>query len=367
MMKNKKIILAGGTGFIGQYLCNYFGKDNQIVILTRNSSSTHNNALGNHELKSEAKPNIKYVNWDARTVGEWVKELDAADLVINLAGRSVNCRYTFRNMKEIFDSRVNATKVLGQGIKRLSNPPKVWINAASATIYRHATDRSQDEYKGEISELKSMNMPSTSAQDFYSCLHVITKWGLPSLFIPKKQKLRRDFSVRVCRLWEKTFNELETPKSRKLCLRIAIALGPGGAMIPFLNLLKFGLGGYQGNGRQKYSWVHIKDLCRVIEWIEGHPEMEGTYNCASPEPVTNKKFMKTLRNVTGHILGLPAFKWMLEIGTSLIGTESELILKSRWVVPSRLTQAGFHFRFERLEDALQDIIKEMPRKKYHLF
>jgi NAD dependent epimerase/dehydratase family enzyme len=148
---------------------------------------------------------------------------------------------------------------------------------------------------------------------------------------------------------------------------MAITLGPGGILIPYFNLLKSYLGGKQASGKQMYSWVHIEDTCRMIEWIYNHEEINGTYNCSSPNPVKNEEFMKSLRKVSGHIIGLPAYKWMLQIGAPLIGTELELVLKSRWVLPTRIRETGFQFKHPLLEEALSDIITKVPRKQYHLF
>ncbi len=138
-------------------------------------------------------------------------------------------------------------------------------------------------------------------------------------------------------------------------------------MVPYFNLLKFGLGGRQGSGKQMYSWIHITDVCRAIEFVYEHKEMEGVYNLSAPNPVTNSQFMQTLRMATGRLFGLPAFKWMLMIGAAIIGTETELILKSRWVLPAKLLEEGFEFRYPRLDDAMKNIIQNTPRKKYHLF
>jgi uncharacterized protein len=327
-MKNKKIILAGGTGFIGQELCNYFGKENEIVVLTRQMIEHSSNTFGEDHVNKEVTKNIRYVKWDGVSTGEWIKELDGAAMVINLAGKSVNCRYTEKNKKKIFDSRTNTTEVLATAIQQAVKPPELWINSASATIYPDATDTPRDESFTSFSN---------------------------------------DFSVQVCQLWEKALYKQRTPFTRKVALRMAITLGAGGVMIPYFNLLKFGLGGKQGSGKQMYSWVHIEDTCRMIEWIYEHKEIEGTYNCSSPGAVSNEKFMATLRKVTGYKIGLPAYKWMLKIGAALIGTETELILKSRWVIPTKITQAGFQFRYALLEDALKDIILKTPRKKYDLF
>jgi uncharacterized protein (TIGR01777 family) len=343
-MKNKKIIIAGGTGFIGQALAARWGKDNHVVILSRQGAGerkqkdgmsrngdrsnddsrngdNRNNAYGRKLLSVEDGYNITYWRWDGRNVEKhWTNEIEGSDLVLNLAGRSVNCRYNPSTKREILESRVNSTYALGQAIREAIVPPKLWINAASATIYRHAEDRPQDEYNGEF--------------------HV-------------------DFSVQVCKIWEKFFNEQEAPFTRKIALRMAITLGEGGVMVPYLNLVKYGLGGRQGNGRQMVSWVHIEDVGRAIEWLFGHPELEGVYNVAAPGPVSNRVFMKTLREVTGHRFGLPASVWMLKIGAALIGTETELILKSRWVVPTKLLETGFTFRYEEVEGALKAIYSNL--------
>jgi uncharacterized protein len=322
-MNNKKIIIAGGTGFIGQELVNWFGNSNEIVILTRALPAAENNSYS-----SSHAQNARYVQWDGKNLSDWATELEGADLLINLAGKSVNCRYNKKNMQEIFDSRTNATTVLGLAVKQAVRPPRLWINAASATIYRHATDRPQDDETGEIGS---------------------------------------GFSVEVCKLWEKVFFEQRTPITRKVALRMAIALGNGGVMVPYFNLLKFALGGKQGSGSQMYSWVHIADVCRMIEWIDEHDELEGTYNCSSPGPVSNSDFMQTLRKVTGHKIGLPAFTWMLKMGAAVIGTETELLLKSRWVIPTKILATGFQFTYPVLEDAFKEIVSHTPRKRYHLF
>ncbi len=328
-MKNKKIIITGGTGFIGQALAARWGKDNQVIILSRQSVKTHNNSYNHKPITAEGGYHITYWRWDGRFVEKhWANEIEGADLVLNLAGRSVNCRYTPRNKQEILDSRTDATRAIGQAIREATVPPKLWINAASATIYRHAQDRPQDEYTGEYGN---------------------------------------DFSVQVCQRWEKTFEEQRTPFTRKIAMRMAITLGDGGVIVPYLNLLKLGLSGRQGSGRQMYSWVHIEDVGRAIEWFLDQPELEGMYNLAAPAPVTNSYFMSTLRRLTGHRLGLPAPAWLLKLGAALIGTETELVLKSRWVVPAKLLETGFSFQYSEVDAALGAIIRKLPRRKYRLF
>jgi hypothetical protein len=327
-MKNKKIILAGGTGFIGQEMTKFFGKENQVVILTRQIKHVKTNRNDYDSLSDADLTNISYIKWDGKTADGWHQELENADLIINLAGKTVNCRYTEKNKKEIFDSRTDSVKAIGDAINKCKQPPSLWINSSSATIYRHAEDKPQDEYTGEFHD---------------------------------------DFSVQVCKRWEKIFFEQVTSQTRKVALRMAITLGPGGILIPYFNLLKFGLGGRQATGKQMYSWIHIEDTCRMIEWIIDHREIEGIYNCSSPNPVSNKDFMKTLRKITSTKFGLPAYEWMLRMGAPIIGTEAELVLKSRWVIPTKILETGFTFKYPLLEDALADIIGKTPRNQYHLF
>ena len=327
-MENKKIVIAGGSGFIGEEMTKYFSNTNQIIILTREINNAQNNRNYYNTSPKENLTHVKFVRWDGKTSGEWVKELEGADLLINLSGKTVNCRYNEKNKKEILNSRIYSTKVLGEAIQQCAKPPILWINSSSATIYRHAEDRPQDENTGEFHD---------------------------------------GFSVQVCKLWEKAFYEQFTPHTRKVALRMAITLGSGGVLIPYFNLLKLRLGGKQGSGKQMYSWIHIEDTCRMIEWIFKHTNMEGTYNCCSPNPVMNKEFMQTLRQATGYKIGLPAAKWMLKIGAAIIGTETELILKSRWVLPTKIVESGFEFKYSLLKDAFKEIISKVPRKHFRLF
>ncbi|KAG4075188.1 hypothetical protein HA402_015435 [Bradysia odoriphaga] len=305
-MQNKRIVIAAGTGFIGRSLVEYFGKDNDLIILTRQPQAP--------------QPHVRYVQWDGVHAGAWCEALEGAHLLINLTGKSVNCRYTAANKKLITDSRVNATRALGAAIRTLQHPPEVWINAASATIYRHAEDKPMDEFTGEMAN---------------------------------------DFSVQVCKAWEQSFRDITLPHTRKIILRIGVTLGwqAGGVMHPYLNLVKAGLGGYQGNGRQMFTWIHITDVCRMMAWLYETPALSGVFNCTAPHPVTNKVFMKTLRGATGHLFGLPAPAPLLKLGAALIGTETELLLKSRWGLPSRAMQEGFTFAFPFLPGAFTDILR----------
>ena len=305
-MKYKKIVLAVGNGYLGTVLANYYkDKTEEIVILSR------------HEKQTEG--NIRTVTWDGKTAGKWTAELVNADLLVNLCGKNVNCRYTEKNKAEIFASRLLPTELLGQVIRDLYEPPKLWINLASATIYRHAEDRPQDEVTGEIGT---------------------------------------GFSVDVCNAWEAAFNKYETPKTRKVALRMGIVLGRSDSVFPrLLNLVRLGMGGMQGNGEQYVSWVHELDAARSTEWLLDHPQLTGVINCTAPIPIKNAELMHNIRKTYGMPIGLPAPKWLLEIGSVVIGTETELILKSRWVLPKRLLDSGFKFEFETAEAAVEDILK----------
>lgn len=304
-MKYNKIILAGGSGYLGKVLAQYYSTQaKEVIIFTRNPKTLTGN--------------IKMVYWNGATIGEWAQHLEGSDLLINLTGKSVNCRYTEENKAEIFSSRLKATWILGEALKQTKNPPPLWMNAASATIYRHAEDRPQDEFTGEIGE---------------------------------------GFSIEVCKKWEAAFNEQLIPGIRKIALRITVVLGKnGGVMSYYTNLAKFGLGGIQGDGKQYFSWVHEDDLTGAIDFLADHKELEGAFNIASPYPVQNHELMRTVRKVMGVPFGLPASKWMLEIGTRLLQTETELILKSRWVLPAKLQNAGYQFKVPYIEQAIRNSI-----------
>ncbi len=307
-MEKQKIILSGGTGFLGDSLIRYFKQSGlyEIIVISRK--------------KATEKNGVKYLQWDGENLGEWADALENATALINLAGRTVNCRYTEKNKKEIFDSRLKSTAVLGLAIQQCAHPPKLWINSASATIYRHALDRPMDDETGEIG---------------------------------------KGFSVEVCLAWEKTFNEIKTPHTRKIALRLAIVLGKNaGALTPLANLVKLGLGGTQGPGNQYLSWLHEEDFFRMLLFFMENKELEGTFNCSSPNPQPNKIFMKTLRKVMGIPFGMPQPVWLLELGARMIQTETELILKSRRVVPSALLKAGYQFAYPDLENALKEILNK---------
>jgi len=259
------------------------------------------------------------VHWDGEHLGAWAGELDGAVAVVNMAGRSVDCRYTERNKAEIYDSRLRSTRVIGEAIARCANPPKVWLNSSSATIYRHALDREMDEATGEIGT---------------------------------------GFSVDVCRRWEQTLADAATPHTRKAALRSAIVFGKGSEALRALRrIVKLGLGGTLGSGAQFVSWIHAADFARAVHWLIEHEDLEGAFNLAAPNPVTNREFMSTLREVYAQSIGLPATKWMLEVGAFFLRTETELVLKSRRVVPTRLLESGFRFEHGEFHAAMKEIVR----------
>jgi uncharacterized protein (TIGR01777 family) len=299
----KKIVIAGGTGFLGHCLSERYSKDD-VVILTRGKARTGND--------------IRYVNWDGKTIGPWKESLEGADVLINLNGKSVDCRYTRENKALIYSTRLDATAILGRAIQQCKLTPKLWINASSATIYRHSLDRE------------------------------MTEAGEPG----------SGFSVDVCQRWEATFNQFDTPETRKVIIRTAIVLGrSGGALRPLRRLATAGLGGRQGAGNQYVSWLHEHDFVGIIDFIITHDTASGLYNLAAPAPVPNKHFMRALRSAVGMPVGIVMPAWLLKIGAALIRTEPELILKSRRVIPARLLANGYQFRFDKIENALDDLCK----------
>lgn len=309
-----RIVIAGGNGHVGNVLARHFhSRGHAVVVLARTTY---------------LKP-WREVAWDGENLREWMRELEGADAVINLAGRSVNCRYSTAHKREILESRVKSTRLLGVAIAKLKNPPKVWLNASTATIYRHALDRAMDERTGEIGGHEA-NAPST--------------WK---------------FSIEVATKWEESFFACHTPKTRKVSLRSAMTMSPerGGIFDMFLRLVRFGLGGAAGPGEQYMSWIHEKDFARALEFLITHEEIAGAVNLAAPEPLPNREFMRALRAAWGARFGLSSKPWMLKAGALLLRTETELILKSRRVVPERLLAAGFHFEFPYWRIAAEDLVR----------
>ena len=271
----------------------------------------------------------RVVSWDGLTIDDWSSALEHADVLVNLAGRSVNCRYNARNRRAIFESRIRTTRLLGEAIGRLAHPPRLWLNASTATIYRHALDRAMDEATGEIGG-REPNAPST--------------WR---------------FSIDVATRWEESFFSANSPGVRKVALRSAIVMSAerGGPFDMLLLLVRLGLGGKSGSGKQFVSWVHELDFVRAIDYLIANEEIEGTVNVASPGPLPNSDFIRILRQTWGTPIGLPVPEWVLELGAILLRTETELILKSRRVIPSRLLESGFKFQFTEWSRAAQDLVE----------
>lgn len=309
-----KIVIPGGTGQVGTLLARAFNNDgHEVVVISRK-----------HEPADWA-----VVSWDGETLGEWADEIDGADVIINLAGRSVNCRYNDENRREIIDSRVKSTRVVGVAIAKASDPPRVWLQASTATIYSHRFDAANDDVTGEIGGVEP-NAPG--------------KWN---------------FSVEVAKAWERAANEAETPNTRKVLMRSAVVLSPdrGGIFDVMLGLVRRGLGGTAGSGEQYISWVHDVDLVNAVRWLIEHEELSGAVNIASPNPMKNRDFMRILRDAWGSSIGLPATRLMLDIGAIFMRTETELVLKSRRVVPTRLIESGFGFSFPLWEQAARDLCR----------
>ena len=356
-MQNLHIVIAGGTGFIGEAMAAFFSKENRVTLLTRGRTGASNNRFHTARPLPE---NVRLVQWNGKDQGEWSRMIDGCDVVINLAGQSVNCRYTAKNKAAIFDSRINTTTAIGDAIRQAAHPPALWVNAASATIYRHSTLHAQDEFTGEISAERAAN-------EYLSSYDRLSLWLARLTGTSGKNRLEEDFSVQVCQRWEHSFFSQPTPATRKAALRIAITLGNGGVMMPYLTLAKWGLGGHQGNGSQYFSWIHVTDVCRIIVFLWEHTALEGVFNASSPNPVTGRIFSQTLARICGRRLAIPAPVCMLQCGARLIGTETELLLKSRRVLPLRLLQEGFVFRYPQLPGALENIVATIPRRRYHLF
>jgi uncharacterized protein len=294
---SKKIVIAGGTGFVGKYVAEKFtATGHQVIIISRQA----NHVQWNNELAI-------------------VAALENAVMLINLAGKSVDCRYNPKNKKEIYDSRIDTTVILGKAILQCKNAPPLWINSSTATIYRHAQDRPMTESNGEIGT---------------------------------------GFSVHVATNWEKSFFSFVLPATRQVALRMAIVLGKGGGVIqPLKNLVRFGLGGKQGKGNQMFSWIHIEDLYQIILFMQQQTTLSGVFNTSAPNPVDNKTLMGLLRKQLKMPIGLPTPTWLLKMGAVIIKTETELILKSRWVIPEKLLQNGFAFKYPNLQQALKNSIE----------
>nr|WP_246008801.1 TIGR01777 family oxidoreductase [Chryseobacterium lactis] len=297
-----KIIIAGGTGFLGENLEQYFTqRGNQVYILTR-------------QPKRENE-----VYWDAKTIGDWKSILENADVLINLTGKSVDCRYHEKNKQEIYSSRIDSTRILQEAVDHCSEKPKIWLNASSATIYVHSEKHLNTEEDGVIGD---------------------------------------DFSMNICKNWEKEFFNVKNEGIRKVALRTSIVLGNNGGAFPKLKMItKLGLGGKQGRGNQMVSWIHIDDFCRAVDWIIAHDDIAGAINITAPEPLSNELMMKKLRKLMNIPFGLNAPVWQLEIASLFLNTETELLLKSRNVFPEKLLKTGFQFTYSNFDTTIFNLLK----------
>lgn len=311
-----KIVIPGGSGQVGGMLARAFQADGHDVTV-----------LSRHPM---ADAPWRSVLWDARGLGAWTNVVDGADVVINLAGRSVNCRYHSRNRRQILDSRVDSTRVLGEAIARAARPPQVWLQASTATIYAHRYDAPNDEATGALGGSEP-DAPNT--------------WR---------------FSIEVARAWERALDAAPTPRTRKVKMRSAMVMSPdaGGVFDTLLGLVRRGLGGRSGDGRQFVSWMHHEDFVEAVRWLIHQQDIDGAVNLAAPNPLPNAEFMQALREAWGIGFGLPAPDLLLKIGAFFLRTETELVLKSRRVVPGRLRNEGFSFRHPDWPEAARSLCRE---------
>ena len=314
-----KIVIPGGSGKVGTVLARaLYARGHEVVVLTRNPFMAP----------------WRTIEWDGETLGKWADEFEGADAIVNLAGQSVNCRYTPENRRLITDSRIKSTKVVGRAILQAWTPPRVWLQASTATIYAHRYDAPNDEANGIIGGSEP-NAPGA--------------WR---------------FSIDVATSWERVLKESPTPITRRVAMRTAIVMHPdeGSPFDILLRLVRFGLGGQAGDGRQYISWIHEQDFVRAVLWLIDHEDLEGPVNLAAPQPLPNAEFMQTLREAWGHPFGMPAPELMLEVGARLFGSETELILKSRRVVPTKLLRSGFEFQYPTWAEAARELCKRADRE-----
>jgi uncharacterized protein len=308
-----KIVIPGGSGQVGQLVARAFAADSdEVVVLSR----------------GDAVATGRVVPWDGRTLGPWAAELEGADLVLNLAGRSVNCRYTAANLRAMMDSRVDSTRVIGEAIAQAARPPGVWLQMSTATIYAHRLDAPNDEATGVIGGHEP------DVPDYW------------------------EYSVRIARSWERALADARTPATRKVALRTAMVMSPdrGGVFDVLLGLVRRGLGGPAGGGRQFVSWIHDQDFVQAVRFVHERGDITGAVNVAAPGPLPQRELMRALREAWGMRTGVPATRWMLEVGAWALRTDTELLLKSRRVVPGRLLDAGFAFAFPAWPPAARDLV-----------
>ncbi|MEU6540237.1 TIGR01777 family oxidoreductase [Streptomyces sp. NPDC047000] len=312
-----KIVIPGGTGQVGAVLQRALhAVGHEVVILTRHP-----------EREGE-------VRWDGKTLGPWTASVDGSDVVINLAGRSVSCRYTAANLQDMMDSRDDSTRGVGAAIAGAARPPRVWLQMSTATVYAHRFDAPNDEATGVIGG---------------------TEAGVPDYW---------SYSVDIAKAWEQAQQQAETPATRKVALRSAMMMSPdpGGVFAVLLGLARLGLGGPVAGGAQYVSWIHEHDFVRAVEFLMGREDITGPVNLAAPHPLPQRAFMRALRSAWGVPVGLPATRWMAEVGAFALRSDTELLLKSRRVVPGRLTQAGFDFLYPRWPQAAGELVSRVRKQ-----
>ncbi|HEX5533390.1 MAG TPA: TIGR01777 family oxidoreductase [Actinomycetales bacterium] len=313
-----KVVIPGGTGQVGGILRRaLLARGHEVVVLSRHPG--------------ELEPGVRHLFWDGSTIGKWAEEIDGADAVVNLAGRSVSCRYTEENLRQMMDSRVVSTRIVGDAIAKAAAPPRVWLQMSTATIYADRRDAPNDEASGLIGGKEP---------------------GVPGYW---------EFSVRIARRWEAAQMEAAVPDTRRVALRSAMVMSAdrGGVFDVLLWMARLGLGGPVAGGGQYLSWIHDHDFVRAIELLLDREDISGPVNIAAPEPLPQRDLMRTLRRAWGRRPGLPATAWMAEIGAWVLRTDTELLLKSRRVVPGRLLDAGFSFEYPVWPEAAEDLVRRV--------
>ncbi|MFL6022821.1 MAG: epimerase [Marmoricola sp.] len=318
-----KIVIAGGTGQVGGILRRwYVAAGHDVVVLSRRSE--------------QLEPGVRHRVWDGISLGDWVEELDGADVVVNLAGRSVSCRYTDANLRQMMDSRISSTRTVGRALESVARPPAVWLQMSTATIYADRRDAPNDEATGIIGGEEP---------------HVPLYW---------------EYSTRIARRWEAAQQEAALPRTRRVALRSAMVMSPdrGGILDYLLGIARLGLGGPVAGGGQYVSWIHAVDFCRATDLLIERSDLDGPVNLAAPEPLPQRELMRELRRAWGHRPGLPATRTMAAVGAWALRTDTELLLKSRRVVPGRLVEAGFDFVYPSWPEAAADLVAGVRGRRH---
>ncbi|WP_328554681.1 DUF1731 domain-containing protein [Streptomyces sp. NBC_00358] len=309
-----KIVIPGGTGQVGAILNRALtAGGHEVVVLTRRPARD------------------REVLWDGETLGPWAEVIDGSDVVVNLAGRSVSCRYTAANLRAMMDSRVRSARVVGEAIRAAARPPRVWLQMSTATVYAHSFDAPNDEATGVLGGAEP---------------------GVPGYWA---------YSVEIAKAWERAQEQAETPDTRKVALRSAMVMSPdrGGVFDVLLRLARLGLGGPVAGGGQYVSWMHDRDFVRAVEFLAARDDLAGPVNLAAPVPLPQRAFMRAMRAAWGVPVGLPATRWMAEVGAFALRSDTELLLKSRRVVPGRLLEAGFAFDHVHWPEAADDLVRRV--------